>query len=226
MHASSLTQTAKPVFTAHKAVERFLSEMATVAKRTFPRWHATLAEGIEGCPIDAETRRGVLDVHPLDDYYFAGVVALEAAKVRQLFTPEEASELLSQIGEQVDVAAGRKDRVVSDLVFFIVGRVETMMSLDQQKMPYDQVVKAILQRIGIDKVEATEHLMTEALYRHTLGEPLALGVPDWWNTYRKKYSLSLKANAVPIAAADMMTVADMPNVIPMRRRQPRRAVAF
>ncbi len=224
MNALSPTQT-KPAFSARKAVEQFLADMSTVAKRTFPRWHATLAEGIEGCPIDAETRRGVLDVHPLDDYYFAGVVALEASKIRQLFNTEEAKEILGQIGDQVDVAAGRSDRVVSDLVFSIAGRVETIMNTEKEKMPYDQVVKAILQRIGVDKVEATEHLMTEALYRHTLGEPLARGVPQWWSTYRKKYVLSLTPDAamVKIHEAPVTKVA---NVIPLRRRTPRRAVVF
>ena len=202
-----------------------MSDMATVAKRTFPRWHATLAEGIEGCPIDAETRRGVLDVHPLDDYYFAGVVALEASKIRQLFETEEADEILGQIGDQVDAAAGRSDRVVSDLVFAIAGRVETVMNTKKEKMPYDQVVKAILQRIGVDKVEATEHLMTEALYRHTLGEPLARGVPQWWNTYRKKYALTLTPEVLPIRPEEP-ALLNTANVIPMRRRTPRRAVVF
>ena len=224
MNALSPTQT-KPAFGARKAVEQFLSDMATVAKRTFPRWHATLAEGIEGCPIDAETRRGVLDVHPLDDYYFAGVVALEASKIRQLFDSAEADEILGQIGDQVDAAAGRKDLVVSDLVFFIAGRVETIMSTEKEKMPYDQVVKAILQRIGVDKVEATEHLMTEALYRHSLGEPLARGVPQWWSTYSKKYVLSLKPEVATIKT-DAASVVDPANVIQLRRRTPRRAVVF
>jgi len=224
MNASSPTSI-KPAFGARKAAEQFLTDMATVAKRTFPLWHATLAGGIQGCPIDAETRRSVLDVHPLDDYYFAGVVALEASKIRQLFDSDEAAELLAQIGDQVDAIAGRKDRVVSDLVFFIVGRVETVMSTETQKMPYDQVVKAILQRIGIDKVEATEHLMTEALYRHTLGEPLARGVPHWWETFSKKYVLTLKDGAqVPASAA--ASTADTVKIIPMRRRVPQRAAAF
>ena len=225
MNLQTPTQISKPAFSARKAVEQFLSDMTKVAKRTFPRWHATLAEGIEGCPIDAETRRGVLDVHPLDDYYFAGVVALEASKIRQLFDTEEADEILGQIGDQVDAAAGRNDRVVSDLVFSIAGRVETIMNTEKEKMPYDQVVKAILQRIGVDKVEATEHLMTDALYRHTLGEPLARGVPQWWNTYRKKYALSITPEVLTIRTAEA-PILDTTNVVPMRRRTPRRAVVF
>ena len=108
--------------------------MATVAKRSFPRWHATLAEGIEGCPIDAETRRVVLDMHPLDDYYFAGVVALEAGKVRHLFDTQSANEILAEIGERVDAAASRTDRVISDLVFSIIGRVETVMNTQKEKV--------------------------------------------------------------------------------------------
>lgn len=84
----------------------------------------------------------------------------------------------------------RGGRVVSDRVFFHIGRVEVATAIDQQKMPYDQVVKVILQRLGIDKIEATEHLMTEILYRHSLGQPLALEVPHWWTNFQKKCRLA------------------------------------
>lgn len=180
----------KPVADPKAVVARFLKDMAKVAKRTFPAWHKTLTAGLEDCPLNYDQRRAVLDVHPLDDYYFAGVVALEAAKIRALFAPDEASELLSLLAEQIDAAADRSDRVVSDTAFFIISRLELVAGIDNQKMPYDQVVKAILQRLGIDKIEATHHLMTDTLYRHTLGEPLALNVPQWWKAFRSKYSLT------------------------------------
>lgn len=188
MHNSSISP--KPVIAPQKAVAGFLKDMNKVAQRTFPAWHETLAAGIEECALAYDQRRAVLEVHPLDDYYFAGIVALEAAKLRALFAPDEAAELLSQLGEQVDAVTERGDRVVSDLVFFIMGRVEIAAAADPQKMPYDQVVKAILQRLGIGKIEATAHLMTEILYRHSLGEPLALEVPHWWANFQRKYRLA------------------------------------
>jgi hypothetical protein len=97
----------KPTVEPKKAVARFLKDMAVVAKRSFPAWQKTLTAGIEECPLSYDQRRGIFEIHPLDDYYFAGVVALEAAKIRALFAPDEASELLSQLAEQIDAAAER-----------------------------------------------------------------------------------------------------------------------
>ena len=214
----------KPSIKPSVAIAGFLKDMVKVTERTFSGWHKTLTAGIEECPLSYDQRRAVLEVHPLDDYFFAGIVALEAAKLRTLFAPDDAAELLSQLGEQVDAVANRTDRVVSDLVFLIIGRVERAAAIDQQKMPYDQVIKAILQRLSIDKIEATEHLMTEILYRHTLGEPLALEVPHWWSAFKKKYVLAELDPAPTQSASETMTVATpAPSNV---TRKPRRAVAF
>ena len=221
MHNTSISP--KPIIEPKAAMAGFLKDMAKVAKRTFPEWHKTLTAGIEECPLGYDQRRAVLEVHPLDDYYFAGVVALEAAKLKLLFAPDAAAELMSQLGEQVDAVADRGDRVVSDLVFFIIGRVEVSSAIDQQKMPYDQVVKAILQRLGVDKIEATEHLMTEILYRHSLGQPLALEVPHWWTNLQKKYRLAdVQEEELPAQETIVVSAAVQQQV----RRKPRRAVAF
>ncbi|MBY0511528.1 MAG: hypothetical protein K2P94_15420 [Rhodospirillaceae bacterium] len=213
----------KPTVEPKKAVARFLKDMAAVAKRSFPAWQKTLTAGIEDCPLNYDQRRGIFEIHPLDDYYFAGVVALEAAKIRALFAPDEASELLSQLAEQIDTAAERTDRTVSDFAFFIISRIELVGGIDKSKMPYDQVVKVILQRLGVDKIEATQHLMTQTLYRHTLGEPLALGVPQWWKAFRAKYSLDGDIAHAPkeirIESAKPAKPSPPPKI-------PRRAVAF
>jgi len=217
----------KPVVEPKAAVTRFLSDMARAAKRTFPSWHETLTVGIEECPLSFDDKRSVLEVHPLDDYYFAGVVALEASKIRKMFSDDQARELLSLIGEHVDAVAGRKDRAISDLVFFIISRVDLAVTTSSQKMPYDQVIKTILVRLGIDKVKATEHLMSDALYRHTLGEPLALGIPHWWATFTSKYCLG--APAPTIETLDTSGTQPRANNKPVnaaRRKVPRRAAAF
>jgi hypothetical protein len=202
--------------------------MATVAKRTFPAWHETLLGGLEECALGYDDKRAVIEVHPLDDFYFAGVVALEASKIRQLFSDEQASELLSLIAEQVDAVADRKDRVISDLIFSIISKVDLAKTASNQKMPYDQVVKAILLRLGVDKIEATAHLMTDALYRHTLGAPLALGVPHWWQTFKSKYRLGhdiAEGDEQIDAAIPRVTATESPRV-KASRKAPRRAAAF
>ena len=217
LHSTSL----KNVITPQNAVEAFLKRMHKAAKHTFPAWQKTLLAGIEDCALGYDQRRAVLEIHPLDDYYFAGVVALEAAKIRALFAPDEARELLAQLADHA--AADRTDRMVSDLVFQLINKVEMAASIDTQKMPYDHVAKALLQRLGIDRIEATKHLMDDFLYRHTLGEPLALGVPQWWQAFRAKYVLEKDDAVTPAEIKVAIERAPPPVAV---ERKPRRAVAF
>lgn len=209
----------RPKTEVREAVKRFLQDMAKAAARTYPGWLETLTEGIEECPLSDDHRRAIFDINPIDDYYFAGAVALQAAKIRALFPAREADELLGHIGESVDAAAERTDRVVSDLVFFAIGRIETVAAADGQKKSYDQVVKVILQRLGLDGIEATAHLITQPLFRHALGEPLALGIPDWWTRFHAKFGLA------PVVEHESRVV-DIATVSKSPRRPSRRATAF
>ncbi|MGE4061746.1 MAG: hypothetical protein AB7E79_00100 [Rhodospirillaceae bacterium] len=211
----------KPVVEAKAAVERFLETMEGAAKKTFPAWQKKLIEGLDDCDLSYDVQHALIDGHPIDDYYYAGAVALEAAKIRRLFAPDEASELLSLIGEQVDAAAGRSDRLVSDLTFFIIGRLDQAALVDKHKLPHDQVVKALLQKLGIDRTEETMHLMREVLYRHELGEPLALGVPQWWQLFRSKYSLAGKPETAPMSSPAFAAAEQR-----IKPRRPRKAVAI
>lgn len=174
---------------AKEAVSHFLAGMSSVAARTYPAWRKILDDGLSELALNYDERRALLDVHPIDDYYFAGVVALDAARVRGLYSPAEAAEILGEIGEQVDDAAGRQDRVVSDLVFIMLGRIGLGSGVDLMKTPYDMIVKTILQRLGLDKIEATQALMRDKGFRHQLGEPLAVGVPQWWRDFHGKFSI-------------------------------------
>ena len=161
--------------------------MLKATQATFPAWEETLRAGVEDCALGYDDKRAVLDQHPLDDYYFAGVVALATAKVRRLFEPAQAAELLSLVAEQVDALADRKDRLVSDLVFFLIGRID--LAVAGSALPHDQIVQGLLERLGVQRVEATARLMDDILFRHTLAEPLACGVPDWWGAFQRKYVL-------------------------------------
>ncbi len=203
-----------------KAVSAFLKEMSKVAKRTFPAWQNTLTAGLDDCPLTFDQRRAVFEVHALDDYYFAAVVALGASRLRALFSTEEADELFAVLGDQVDAAAGRKDRIVSDLLFQIVARIERMVTPESQKTPHDQAVRVILEHLGINQLETTRHLMTHTLYRHTLGEPLALGVPQWWSGFVNKYALA--PSEQPATSSSNLKLPKPPT----RRRSPRGVVAF
>jgi hypothetical protein len=85
-------------------------------------------------------------------------------------------------------------------------------------MPHDEVVKGLLQKLGVDRTEETMHLMRAVLYRHELGEPLALGVPQWWQLFRTKYSLEGKPENAWVSSP-------APQALPARKA-PRRAVAI
>ena len=84
---------------AKDAVAYFLREMEAAAARTYPNWTATLNARMSECMLSFDDHRTVIDRHPIDDYYFAGVVALEAARMRGMYPPSEADEILGEIGE-------------------------------------------------------------------------------------------------------------------------------
>ncbi len=171
------------------AVAHFLREMEAVAARTYPKWSGTLNARLSECALRFEDQHEIVDRHPTDDYYFAGVVALEAARMRGLYPPLEADQILGEIGEQVDKVAGRKDRVVSDLVFYILGRIELGAGIDRMKTPHDKAVKAILEHMGFKKNDITREIMSDAGFRHLLGEPLAVWVPRWWHAFHEQFVL-------------------------------------
>ena len=216
---------------AKLAVSYFLAEMLRATTRTYPIWSKLLDGAFTECSLSFDERRGLFDIHPIDDYYFAGVVALECARMRGFYGISESSEILSEVGEQVDTAAGRQDRVVSDLVFYIMGRIELGSGLERMKAPYDKVVKAILQQMGVHEIESTRALMNDKALRHSLGEPLALGVPQWWKAFRSQFTLywptqeELEADQAA-KADDLPAPAKAQTAIPFRARRRRRAVEF
>lgn len=215
---------------ARLAVRYFLAEMLAAASRTYPIWKKLLDGAFADCALSFDDRRALFDMHPIDDFYFAGVVALECARMRGLYGPLEASEILGEVGEQVDAVAGRQDRVVSDLVFHILGKIELGAGIDRMKAPYDKVVKAILQQMGVLDNEITSAQMRDKALRHVLGEPLALGVPQWWKAFQAQFRLywptAEERAAEQPAEEDLPMRTPEPVPAPHRGRRRRRAVAF
>jgi hypothetical protein len=214
---------------AHEAVHHFLTEMTRVAARLFPAWSKTLDGALAECQLNYDERRALLEIHPVDDYFFAAVVALEAAKLRSLYPPAEAAELLGEIGEQVDAAANRQDRVVSDLVFALLGRIDLGAGADRQKTPHDIVVKGLLQHMGFAKNDSTRELLRDLALRHQLGEALALGVPQWWKAFHGRFMIYWAEPEEDENEGDEPPVAaDTPpaSTVSPRRRLRRRAVTF
>lgn len=212
---------------AKDAVANFLTAMAGVAARLYPAWQKILNEALADCALDFDERRNLFEMHPVDDYFFAAVVAMETAKLRGLYTPLEAAELLGEIGAQVDAKADRRDRVVSDLVFLMLGRIEMGAGLERMKAPYDKAVKTILQHMGIGKIASTRKLLGDVGLRHMLGEPLALGVPQWWKAFHAQFRIYWnEPEPVYLEDHDVPLATSAPAPAPARRKLRRRAIAF
>lgn len=214
---------------AQTAVAYFLGEMLSAAGRTYPVWSKLLDEALSECTLGFDERRALREVHPLDDYYFAGVVALECARMRGRYPISESAEILGEIGDQVDAVAGRQDRIVSDLVFYILGKIELGAGVDRMKAPHDKVVKGLLQHMGLQKIGTTQALLGDKALRHLLGEPLALGVPQWWKAFHTQFTLYWPT----LAPEPELTEDDLAALTPTslerpvrRRRHRRRATAF
>ncbi len=210
--------------TADEAAKTFLGTMASTAARTSGLWRQHLENALADC-LGVDARKQFFDLYPVEDYYLTGVVALESARIRQVYTPAEANELLAAIGDQLDMAAGRNDRLMSDMLFDLIGRIEAASTGAQQKKPYDLVTKAILRHLELHQNEATRDLMLDKAFRHTLGEPLAVGIQDWWRAFQQKFVLYIPPEPEPEEPEETFFTAPPAPVEPPRRkrRQLRRA---
>lgn len=210
---------------AKDAVSHFLNAMLGVSARLYPGWQKLVNDALAECELTFDERRNLFEMHPVDDYFFAAVVALETAKLRGLYTPEEATELLGEIGAQVDAKAGRTDRVVSDLVFLMLGRIGLGAGMERMKAPYDKAVKTVLQHLGVGKIASTRKLLGDVALRHMLGEPLALGVPQWWKSFKAQFKIYWN-EPEPVYIEDDELAPPAPEPEPPRRGLRRRAAAF
>jgi hypothetical protein len=140
-----------------------------------------------------------------DPWYFAGVVALEAATICDLFEGYEADDLLRHISEQMDSAIGRRTPEASTLAFMLMGRLG-MGSLVMNRRPPDTVfAKVMLIMMGSAKSSAKR--MPDPAAHQQLRAALKLGMPMWWKLFRKAYALDIekpkpkRARIIPMAKA-------------------------
>ena len=187
------------------AVQHFLAAMSKAATTTFPAWHDVLKSAIDERKLPYDVRRAAFEIQPLADFHLAGVVGMEAARIRALFPTEIAQELLSVIAETVDGLAQRSDRLVSAVVFDVVGDVNLLQSW-QHRLPHDEVVRIILERMGWNSMPEMQPLFGDILFRHQLGEPLARGVPQWWSAFHNKFVIA-KAGATAMQHATVAVQA-------------------
>jgi hypothetical protein len=168
------------------AIQKFLVDMRLAAERSYPSWKQALESGFAKTSLAPADRQALLNPHPLEDYFYAGLIGLQAAAARECFTPAVAEALLRQVALQVDAAAGRGDRIVSNMVFIIFGRIRKNSDLGLPAAPHDVVTDVILERVAIDRMAATRHLMHSPRYRESLNTPLVARAL-WWDAFRALY---------------------------------------
>ena len=185
-----------------KVIRQFLADMADASNKSYPVWLERLKEGL-GEDAGNVGVADILTFRPIEDFYFAGVVGMEAARINHYLSPDLTAQLLTALADQVDAAAGRNDRIVSDLVFMLIGRIEAETGVERMRMPYDLTVRVLLEKIGLADAEATRPLLRDLYFLHTLGEPLARGVPAWWKRHAPRLqpdAASNKSLAKPVYA--------------------------
>lgn len=187
----------------NKVIRMFLADMADAAKKTYPLWRERLSQGLsETAGENNATVAELFAYRPVEDFYFAGVVGMEAARMSQYLPAATRTKLLTALSDQVDAAAGRQDRIVSDLVFTLIGRIEAETGLERMRMPYDLTVQVLLERLGIADNEATRPLLQDLLVLHNLGEPLARFIPAWWKRHAAKFESVGAVSATPKSTAN------------------------
>ncbi|MBL8644257.1 MAG: hypothetical protein JNK21_10015 [Rhodospirillaceae bacterium] len=206
------------------AVKQFLGNVMGVTSRTYPAWLKVIEDALaEHNATDNRKADTEIAAHyPVDDFYFAGFVALEAAKIPGLYESAEVDTLFSVIADQLDVAANRNDRVVSDLFFEIIARLNLLHAEASQKQPYDKVVKVILKRLDFDKSDAGKLLLADKAFRQLLAEPFALYAPQWWEKFKAKFVLYQPRADEKNEEKDQEALAELIRVTEARRKEPKR----
>lgn len=174
------------------AVQKFLVDMRLTAERSYGAWKQVLDDGFAKTPLTPADRRDLLKPHPLEDYFYAGLIGLQAAAVRECFSPTIAEALLRQVALKVDEATGRSDRIVSNMVFIIFGRIRKNGDLGLHVAPQDVVTDVILERLAIDRMKGTRHLMSDPAFRRALNGPLSKRA-IWWNAFQEIYLVNVAA---------------------------------
>lgn len=177
------------------AVRKFLVDMRLAADRSYRPWVQALGDGFAKTSLAAADRAALLKPHPLEDYFYAALIGLQAAAVRDSYSPAVAEALLRQVALQADAAAGRSDRLVSNMVFIIFGRIRKNADLGLDVRREDVVTDVILERMSIDRMKATTRLMNDPCYRRAISAPLT-SRPIWWTAFRDLYSVDAVAQPV------------------------------
>lgn len=190
---AKMVKSAKHTVEAKEAAKRFLYDVVAVVETTYPVWEKRLAAFVEDTPLVFDDKRRLIEVNPLRHYFFAAIVAIEAAKIRSLYSADVAEELLANVNDIIDKLSGRPDQMVSDLVFDLMHRLR-VTDIDDTKKPHDIAMKRIAELLQLTTLEATKELTKDVVFRQEMAQPLAVSVRHWWKAFKESMQL---ANTVP-----------------------------
>ncbi len=177
-----------------EAVTDFLTDMKRVAEQLYPAWEQTLKLHIDDTELDFLSKRGLFEKHDLFMYFYCGVVAIEGIKVRSLFEYAAASEIESEINEQIDEILGTSGRAAADLVFDMFRTVKRA-EFEEMVMPHDQIMKWIVRLIGLHQIPETKELLTDFLFCQEMAAPFAMAQVHWWLTFKDTHRLVVQKAA-------------------------------
>lgn len=144
-------------------------------------------------------RSGYAHYRPLltapDPWYFAGLVALEASKIVDLFEQEKADALLREVLVQADVAGARHEVKVSDLVLGIMGRLGMGAILMHSRVP--DILIAKVMRLLIGSPKAAARLIPSREAHEQVFSALKLGTPVWWRMFVRRFDVRVRPSPPP-----------------------------
>jgi hypothetical protein len=134
-----------------------------------------------------------------DPWYFAGVVALEAAKITDLFETPQADEVLREVFGTMDKVIGRDDNDASSLAILIMGRLGMGSLILHRRVPDNLLAKVMMILLG--SAEAAAPLMPDDTAHEKIRKALKLGKPVWWTMFDRRYELTDAVDDEAVSAA-------------------------
>ncbi|MCA0200370.1 MAG: hypothetical protein LCH56_05975 [Proteobacteria bacterium] len=130
-----------------------------------------------------------------DPWYFAGLVALEASKIIDLFPPAKADALLREVLVQADAAGARHEVRVSNVVLGVMGRLGMGQLLLHGKVP-DYLIAKIM-RILLGSAKTAVRLIPNKDAHEQVTSALKIGHPVWWRMFVRRFDVRLADEPVP-----------------------------
>ncbi len=130
-----------------------------------------------------------------DPWYFAGLVALEAYKIIDLFPAQKADALSREVLAQADAASARHELRLSHLVQGVMGRLGIGAILLKATVP--DILIAKVMRLLIGSPRAAVRLIPTRDAHQKVTSALKLGQPVWWKMFVRRYDVRLKNEPIP-----------------------------